>query len=170
MNRIRRSMKKSKRLLSLERQVREGKRRLKNQKLRQRDIELEIKKNNSWYEERANSFRDELILKATKSERLLLQALLKSSLAEEVSFQSIIYLKRKSRIIKFYIADFLLTRRKLIIEVDGGYHSQVEQQAKDVSRDLELKKLGYSTLRLSNELILSSEENRRAIIERIKTI
>ena len=50
-----------------------------------------------------------------------------------------------------FIADFAAPCARLVIEVDGGYHSQRERA--DARRDRQLAKLGYRTLRLTDELI-----------------
>ena len=45
-----------------------------------------------------------------------------------------------------YIADFMAPSLKLVIEVDGGYHSQ--RVAADARRTRVLERLGYRVLRL----------------------
>ena len=56
----------------------------------------------------------------------------------------------------FFVVDFFCHRFNLIIEVDGGYHSQNEEA--DTWRDFQLSQLGYHTLRFSNELVLNNIE------------
>jgi very-short-patch-repair endonuclease len=51
-----------------------------------------------------------------------------------------------------YIADFLAPSVKLIIEVDGGYHSR--RVAADARRDRHLSRLGFHVLHLDSELVL----------------
>jgi very-short-patch-repair endonuclease len=51
-----------------------------------------------------------------------------------------------------YIADFLAPSVRLIVEVDGGYHSQ--RAAADARRDRNLRRLGYTILHLEAALIL----------------
>ena len=46
-----------------------------------------------------------------------------------------------------YIVDFVCFDQKLIIEIDGGQHAE---NAKDIVRDKELKKLGFRVLRFWN--------------------
>jgi very-short-patch-repair endonuclease len=50
-----------------------------------------------------------------------------------------------------YIADFLAPARRLVVEVDGPYHSRRRQA--DARRDAVLKRLGYHVLRLDAELV-----------------
>jgi very-short-patch-repair endonuclease len=52
-----------------------------------------------------------------------------------------------------FIADFLASRGRLVVEVDGGYHAQ--RKAADARRDRALARLGYRVLRLSDELVRS---------------
>ncbi len=60
---------------------------------------------------------------------------------------------RRQHIIGCYIADFVCLKRKLIIEVDGGYHSQKEQTVKDCYRTEDLERMGFKVLRFRNEEI-----------------
>ena len=61
---------------------------------------------------------------------------------------------RRQHIIGCYIADFICVKRNLIIEIDGGYHSQVEQKIKDYLRTEDLEKMGFEVMRFSNDEIL----------------
>lgn len=61
---------------------------------------------------------------------------------------------RRQHIIGDYIADFVCLPRKLIIEVDGGYHNAQEQQIYDERRAGWLESRGYRVLRFSNEEVL----------------
>ena len=51
-----------------------------------------------------------------------------------------------------FIADFCAPSIKLIVEVDGGYHSR--RRAADASRDRKLARLGYRVVRVEAELVL----------------
>ena len=62
-------------------------------------------------------------------------------------------------IIADYIVDIVCLDRKLIVEVDGGCHSEYEQMEKDVHRTERLERLGFSVLRFSNEEVLTGIEN-----------
>ena len=57
-------------------------------------------------------------------------------------------------IIGDYIVDFICRDHQLIIEVDGGYHSEPRQMESDEQRDKILQEKGYRVLRLKNEEIL----------------
>jgi very-short-patch-repair endonuclease len=51
-----------------------------------------------------------------------------------------------------YIADFLASSVRLIVEVDGGYHAERGQL--DAVRDQRLDRAGYRVLRLPGALVL----------------
>jgi len=51
-----------------------------------------------------------------------------------------------------YVADFLAREARLVVEVDGGYHSR--RTGADARRDEALRRAGYRVLRLPAELVL----------------
>ena len=61
---------------------------------------------------------------------------------------------KRQCIILDYIADFYCPSANLIIEVDGGYHLQEEQQQLDKEREERLQAKGYNILRFTNEQVL----------------
>ena len=71
----------------------------------------------------------------------------------------------RQHVIGDYIADFVSRSGGLIIEVDGGYHSEPRQQEDDALREKELEKLGYHIIRFSNEEVLNDIEN---VLEQIE--
>jgi very-short-patch-repair endonuclease len=62
---------------------------------------------------------------------------------------------RRQAPVEPYIADFVCLRRKLIVEADGGQHTD---NAHDFDRDRWLAAEGYSTARYSNIDILKNPE------------
>jgi len=62
-------------------------------------------------------------------------------------------------IIGQFIVDFLCPDCKLIIEVDGGYHDEPEQQCDDELRTQMLEELGYHVIRFTNEQVLYDIDN-----------
>ena len=50
-----------------------------------------------------------------------------------------------------YIADFYCHELKLIVEVDGGYHTEKEQILKDEERSMFLNVKGLNIFRMTNE-------------------
>ena len=65
----------------------------------------------------------------------------------------------RQHIIGDYIVDFVSRRNGLIIEVDGGYHSEPRQQENDQLREQVLEEMGYHIIRFTNEEILFDLEN-----------
>ena len=59
---------------------------------------------------------------------------------------------RRQAVIGGFIVDFVAPARKLVVEVDGGYHAS--RQRADARRDHKLARLGYRVLRLPAELVL----------------
>ena len=68
--------------------------------------------------------------------------------------------------ILYFIADFYCHKAKLIIEVDGGYHTIPEQYEYDKNRDTDLEELGLKVIRFTNEQVLFEIENTLYIIEK----
>ena len=81
----------------------------------------ELKENTAEY------YKHILEVNATYAERLL-----KTFLAGKIDFefQKIIYTDNKH----FFIADFYIPSKNLIIELDGEYHDDAKQQEKDIWR------------------------------------
>lgn len=57
-----------------------------------------------------------------------------------------------------YIADFLSQEIKLIIEVDGEYHSTPEQQTKDMNKNSYIESHGFKILRVKNDDVIKNLE------------
>lgn len=72
----------------------------------------------------------------------------------------------RQHIIGGYIADFVCIEKKLVIEVDGGYHAEYEQIEKDELRTERLNEMGFTVIRFSNEEVLG---NISAVINIIKS-
>ena len=68
--------------------------------------------------------------------------------------------------ILYFIADFYCHKAKLIIEVDGGYHTIPEQFLYDKNRDKELNELGLKVIRFINEQVLFEIEKTLYVIEK----
>lgn len=66
---------------------------------------------------------------------------------------------RRQHAIEDFIADFVCIEEQLVIEVDGGYHNDVQQQEDDERRTSILNARGYRVLRFKNEEILFDIEN-----------
>lgn len=65
----------------------------------------------------------------------------------------------KQLIVGWYIADFALLHKHLIIELDGKQHFSLAYQADDILRDGYFKDLGFDVLRYKNEDIYKDIDN-----------
>lgn len=75
------------------------------------------------------------------------------------------YKFRRQHPIENSIADFVCLDTWLIIEIDGGYHENTEQQKLDKERDAFLKEIGFVTLRFTNDQVTDDIEK---VIKTIK--
>lgn len=99
----------------------------------------------------ADEYAKERKEKATKEELEVWDCIKQLGLPN-IYFQQPVFISGENdKPCKFYIADFLDVDNKIDIEVDGGYHTTEEQQMKDKEREEDFKKMGYSTLRFTNE-------------------
>lgn len=71
----------------------------------------------------------------------------------------------RQHIIGDYIVDFVCIEKRLVIEVDGGYHSEYEQIEKDEFRTERLNAMGFTVIRFSNEEVIG---NILGVINKIK--
>ena len=102
-------------------------------------------------ENTAERYKHILEVNATYAERLL-----KTFLTGKIDFefQKIIYTDNKH----FFIADFYIPSKNLIIELDGEYHNDAKQQDKDIWRTKLLNSLGYKVIRFKNKQITESRD------------
>ena len=86
------------------------------------------------------------------------------TLAESVLWEALRTLEVGTRfnrqfIIVDYIVDFVSQREGLIIEVDGGYHAERQQQENDAMREQFLEQMGFHVMRFTNEEVLYDLDN-----------
>ena len=74
---------------------------------------------------------------------------------------------RRQHIILDYIVDFICLDKGLVIELDGGYHNNLEQKEYDEKRTAHLQRLGYTELRFTNEELLCNPDG---VIAKIKAV
>jgi very-short-patch-repair endonuclease len=55
-----------------------------------------------------------------------------------------------------FIVDFACIERRLVIEIDGGYHDYVDE--KDQSRQQRIETAGWQVIRFTNEEVLEDVE------------
>jgi leucyl-tRNA synthetase len=81
------------------------------------------------------------------------------------------YKFRRQHPIAGFIPDFVCLERKLIIEIDGGYHNEEEQIIFDEARENWLKEFGFDIIRFTNEQVLEDITNvKKAISERLQEL
>ena len=73
---------------------------------------------------------------------------------------------RRQQPIGSYIVDFVCFDRKLIIEIDGGHHSEDKVLTEDNDRSRWLTEQNYQVLRFWNNEVLTNQEG---VLERIRT-
>jgi len=76
------------------------------------------------------------------------------------------YKFRRQHPIDDYIADFVCLSKMLIVEIDGGYHTEDNQIEHDDIRDKWLEHLGYKTIRFTNDEIFTELD---VVLNKIKT-
>lgn len=58
---------------------------------------------------------------------------------------------RRQHIIGDFIVDFVCLQCRLVIEIDGAYHAERDQQYLDELRTKDLKEMGYNVIRFDND-------------------
>jgi very-short-patch-repair endonuclease len=91
------------------------------------------------------------ILKGYAKEKRREMTIAEKILWEELRNKQTGYKFRKQHPIGDYIADFICIEKKLVVEVDGGYHNIIEQQQDDMVRTIDIEKMGYSVILFTNE-------------------
>ena len=105
----------------------------------------------------ADEYAKERKEKATKEELEVWDCIKQLGLPN-IYFQQPVFISGENdKPCKFYIADFLDTKNKIDIEIDGGYHTSEEQRMKDEERERDFKKMGYDTLRITNDEVNSGK-------------
>ena len=92
----------------------------------------------------------------TKAEGMLWELLRNSKLGEKF---------RRQHPIDTYIVDFICLQKRLIVEVDGGYHESEEQKLYDAQRTKTLHEIGFEIIRFTNEEV---EKDVYAVRDKIK--
>ncbi|MBQ3631583.1 MAG: endonuclease domain-containing protein [Prevotella sp.] len=97
-----------------------------------------------WYE-MLKAYAKENRKKPTEAEAVLWEYLKERQLGQPF---------RRQHIIGDYIADFVCIPSRLVIEIDGGYHSLPEQQKSDEARQQWLEQQGFTVVRFTNEEVI----------------
>ena len=96
---------------------------------------------------------------STEAEKLVWQRI-RNKQVDDLKF-------RRQHPLDEYIADFYCHEKKLVIELDGSIHDNVEKMEDDFNRTFILKEFGITVLRFRNEEIKNEIE---FVIEEIKKI
>lgn len=64
---------------------------------------------------------------------------------------------RSQRPIDYYIVDFLIYMKAIVIEVDGGYHFTPEQRTKDQVRQRYIESKGFEVIRVTNKQVFDND-------------
>jgi very-short-patch-repair endonuclease len=123
------------------------------------NIEKADNTNNFGYNKKLQPFANSLRKNMTKAETCLWKYVLKARQMRGYQF-------RRQRPVLNYIADFMCKELKLIIEVDGWTHTQEETYRKDIIKQNDLEKVGFTLLRFTDDEVLNSINNVALIIER----
>ncbi|HUU63719.1 MAG TPA: endonuclease domain-containing protein [Dehalococcoidia bacterium] len=99
----------------------------------------------------------ELRHKQTDAERAL-WARVRNRQLEGVKF-------RRQQPIGPYIVDFVSLDRKLVIEIDGGHHSEEELRESDQKKSAWLEERGYEVLRFWNNEVM---RNMEGVLEKMR--
>lgn len=152
-------------LRTLESIKRQQQRRIENKErckanLERKNIMYATKKDSKELISWANENKKRLEESATQYERILFNKL-KRTFKNKIKAQQPFLINKK-----LYYADIYIPSLKLIIEVDGGYHTTKEQSLRDAQRDADFASIGYTTMRFTNEQV-ASKEGKKDIIKTI---
>ena len=116
----------------------------------------ELKAKNLELKEVANRFKADLTTRCTHAEEVFKRYLEDNNI--DYQFQRVVKVRKKGKVIKFYIVDFFIPKYNLIIELDGEYHNTIQQFHRDKSKDLAIRKLKYWVLRLENHIVYNKHK------------
>ena len=85
----------------------------------------------------------------TKAENILWGELRDHKLGIELKF-------RRQHSIDAFIVDFICIPKRLIVEVDGGYHETDDQKAYEEERTKKLNELGFEVIRFTNDEVINN--------------
>jgi very-short-patch-repair endonuclease len=106
------------------------------------------------------------VLKELARKNRLMPTLAETVLWEQIRGKALGTKFFRQYIIADYIVDFVSLQHNLVIEVDGAYHSELEQHEYDEYRTFRLERLGFHVIRFSNEEIINSIGN---VVKTIQT-
>ncbi len=101
-------------------------------------------------------FRQHLVDKLTPAETLLYNKLKDLFFRQQLNYRFNLIIRQA--VIGWYIVDFLLPSKHLVIELDGLQHNRLENKADDIIRDNYLYGLGLDVVRWSNSEIFEDTD------------
>ena len=107
------------------------------------------------------------LLKANKEQRKNSKTDAEIALWSQLKTKQLGVKFRREHIIDQFIVDFLCIQKNLIIEVDGKYHLEKEQQEADEMRTQILEDLGFKVIRFTNEEVLGDIDGVVVQIEKV---
>lgn len=72
---------------------------------------------------------------------------------------------RRQHPINQFIVDFYCHEKRLVVEVDGGIHNDIEVKERDEGREAELQNFGLRIIRFKNEEIMN---DMKQVLEKLK--
>ncbi len=118
------------------------------------------KSNNFGYNKKLKTLASKNRKKATKAEACLWKYALSKNQTG--------YTFKRQRPVLNYIADFMCQELKLIIEVDGSSHNQLDVRFRDLKRQMELEDFGFTVIRFADEKVLENMDDvRREVLKAI---
>lgn len=99
------------------------------------------------------------ILKVNSKKNRQYQTDAENALWDSLRAGSLGYRFKRQHIIGCFIADFVCLEKKLIVEVDGGYHYEACQMERDQNRTECLNKFGFEVIRFDNNEIIGDIDN-----------
>ncbi len=94
----------------------------------------------------------------TEAEDVLWQALRNNSLGEKF---------RRQHPVDAYIVDFICLQKRLVVEIDGGYHLDPDQQTYDDQRTKVLNEIGFNVIRFTNEEVI---KDTKSVIQKLLAV
>ncbi len=122
-------------------------------------MDIADKTNNYAYNKKLKPFANSLRKNMTKAEACLWKYVLRAKNMKGYQF-------RRQRPVSTYIADFMCKELKLVIEVDGWTHTRDYVYRKDIVKQQELERLGFTLLRFTDNDVLNDINNVSLCIER----
>ncbi|WP_442794283.1 leucine--tRNA ligase [Pelobium manganitolerans] len=112
----------------------------------------------------ANSFAWDLLKENSKNNRKE-QTVAENVLWEEVRNNQLGHKIRRQHVVEGFIADFICLPKRLVIEVDGEYHTNPDAVEYDKQRTEFLSDAGFQVIRFTNEEVTNNLKNTLTILK-----